>query len=669
MSRKAILPVVRCLRLLTLFSFVAAAETAQATQLWSQGDPSAEEQAALEWLNAVRRDPVTTLTRILDLANSDPIIAGFLRAQEPVTAAQLQDRLTGAYAVAKVNSTQFPGSSAITQAPLAFYPLLQTRAQALGGQAKPAETDFPAQRPPPTYIYPVPAFGIGLVNGPDNVFAGPDATGGTAHFGPVGANYTQISQANLYAPYITGREWALTLLTTPGSGSPPPLFLSQGDPIPGFTLGHTRMVGLSITGGRNGSRVLTLYQGSNEFLTASDLPFGNVDTVFVTGVAYRDSNRNGVYDPGEGLGGVRITPDRGNWSAVTSASGGYAIPVASNSGDYRFTASGGPLRDAMAAIAVGSDSLKVDWVVPATAVVLPPQVSVAASDGTAQLTGLSTRGLVQSGANVLIGGFVIAGEAGAQKRVLIRGVGPSLQTVGVPANECMPATQIEVFDAGRQRIAANNGWTSNADVGMAAADAAAYVGDFALTNWAGGGGDSALVTTLSPGAYTVIVSPAPGLPEDFQSGRVGLVEIYDLTPDDGSRFVNISSRAFVGTGHGQLIVGCTVSGSGHKRLLIRGIGPTLTRNFGLAGALPGPALTLFDSANRPLALNTDWSNSEQTTQIRDLAPASGAFPSPEDAADAALLVRAGPGNYSAVVAAKPETTLTGIALVELYETP
>ena len=652
-----------------LFLLIHGSGSAQSPQLWSQGDPSAEEQAALEWLNAARKEPVATLTRILNQANSDPVIAGFLLAQQPVTAAQLQAQLSGTYAEAKANSAQFPGSSAISNAPLVFYPLFQARARALGAQSSPPATDFPALRPPPAYIYPVPSFGSALMNGPDNVLTGPNATGGTAQFGPFGANYAEISQANLYAAYITGREWALTLLTTPRSGSPPPSFLVQGDPVPGFTLGHRRMAGLSITGGQNGGRILTLYQGSNEFFTVSDLPFGNTDTVFITGVAYRDANGNGAYDPGEGVGNVKVTTDRGNWSAVTSASGGYAIPVAVNSGDYRLIATGGPWRDASATVTVGSDSVKVDWVAAGATPVLPVQVPVAASDGAAQLTGLSTRGLVQIGANVLIGGIVLAGDTNVKKRVLIRGVGPSLQTVGLPPSQCVPATQLVVFNAAGQQIAANNGWTTAADSGVAVADAAAQVGDFPLTNWAGGGGDSALVTALSPGAYTVIVSPAPGLPEVFQIGHVGLVEIYDLTPSDGSRFVNISTRALVGTGFGQLIVGCTISGSGHKRLLIRGVGPTLAQTFGLANALPHPALTLFDSGGHPLAGNADWNNSEQTNQIRDLALACGAFLSPEDATDAALITRVVPGNYSAVVAAQPSTILSGIALVELYETP
>ena len=239
---------------------------------------------------------------------------------------------------------------------------------------------FPSQRPPPAYVYPVPLFGPGLLSGPGNVFSGPDATGGTASFGPVGANYASVSQASLYAPNIGPREWMLTQLTgSLGSWSPPPGFLSQGDSLPNLTLGHTRMAGISISAAQGTGRTLTFFRASSEFLSSSDLPFGAAGTVFITGVAYRDANSNGAYDPGEGLAGITITTDRGAWYAVTSASGGYSIPVPANSGPYRLTAAGAPLDGAVSSATVGSDSVKVDWVLPAAAAALPRAMSHASA--------------------------------------------------------------------------------------------------------------------------------------------------------------------------------------------------------------------------------------------------------------------------------------------------
>jgi hypothetical protein len=62
---------------------------------------------------------------------------------------------------------------------------------------------------------------------------------------------------------------------------------------------------------------------------------------YLTGVVYQDSNHDGCYDPGEGLAGVTITPSSGAYYAVTSASGGYTIPIDPNAtGTLTVTASG-----------------------------------------------------------------------------------------------------------------------------------------------------------------------------------------------------------------------------------------------------------------------------------------------------------------------------------------
>ena len=255
---------------------------------------------------------------------------------------------------------------------------------------------------------------------------------------------------------------------------------------------------------------------------------------------------------------------------------------------------------------------------------------MAAPDGACQLVGLSTRGLVQSGYDMLVGGFAISGPATTPKKLLIRGVGPSLQTVGFPAAECLPATQLSVF-SGTTALAANSGWTTSPDGGAAVTQAAIQAGDFPLLNWAGGGGDSALVISLFPGTYTVAVAPAPGTPPAFQTGHVGLVEIYDLTPRDGSRLVNLSTRGLVGPGDSQMIVGCTVAGTGHERLLIRGAGPALAVGYSLTGTLADPTLTLYDGSSQALGANDNWSVSPKPIRSALWGPRPAPFLSPKGA--------------------------------------
>ena len=49
--------------------------------------------------------------------------------------------------------------------------------------------------------------------------------------------------------------------------------------------------------------------------------------IFIVGTVWQDINGNHQYDPGEGIGSVSVTPDQGDYYAVTGDSGGYAIPV------------------------------------------------------------------------------------------------------------------------------------------------------------------------------------------------------------------------------------------------------------------------------------------------------------------------------------------------------
>ena len=67
-------------------------------------------------------------------------------------------------------------------------------------------------------------------------------------------------------------------------------------------------------------------------------------TAYITGVVYQDQNGNNAYDAGEGLGGVTITPSAGTYYAVTSASGGFVIPLpTTGSGTLTIAAAGGGL--------------------------------------------------------------------------------------------------------------------------------------------------------------------------------------------------------------------------------------------------------------------------------------------------------------------------------------
>ena len=48
---------------------------------------------------------------------------------------------------------------------------------------------------------------------------------------------------------------------------------------------------------------------------------------FFVGTVWADRNHNHIYDPGEGMAGIRVDLDRGNYFATTGQAGGYAVPI------------------------------------------------------------------------------------------------------------------------------------------------------------------------------------------------------------------------------------------------------------------------------------------------------------------------------------------------------
>jgi hypothetical protein len=93
---------------------------------------------------------------------------------------------------------------------------------------------------------------------------------------------------------------------------------------------------------------------------------------FIVGTAWEDTNSNNQYDPGEGLAGVTVMPDKGTYFAVTGNSGGYAIPILAND-TYTVTFSGGDLSDTITrAVTIGSSSVLLDLEYEAESSTPPP---------------------------------------------------------------------------------------------------------------------------------------------------------------------------------------------------------------------------------------------------------------------------------------------------------
>lgn len=90
----------------------------------------------------------------------------------------------------------------------------------------------------------------------------------------------------------------------------------------------------------------------------------DLDARFLTGVVYRDLDKNGAYSVGEGIPGVMITTSVGSHHTVTSASGGYAVPVAGASeSTLLVTMQGGGVPTSQRSVSwTGLRNVKVDFV-------------------------------------------------------------------------------------------------------------------------------------------------------------------------------------------------------------------------------------------------------------------------------------------------------------------
>jgi hypothetical protein len=125
-----------------------------------------------------------------------------------------------------------------------------------------------------------------------------------------------------------------------------------------------------------------------------------------------------------------------------------------------------------------------------------------------QLANLSTRGFVQAGNNVMIGGLILGGGTGAN-RILARALGPSLSQFGV--QNALPDPTLGLFDSQGTLLNFNRDWRQIQEAEILATG-------LAPSNNL----ESALIQLLPPGNYTAIVDGAGG------ATGVALVEVYNL---------------------------------------------------------------------------------------------------------------------------------------------
>jgi hypothetical protein len=276
-----------------------------------------------------------------------------------------------------------------------------------------------------------------------------------------------------------------------------------------------------------------------------------------------------------------------------------------------------------------------------------------AEEAPARLGNISTRALVQTGEDVMIGGFIVQGTG--TKRVMIRVIGPELTPFEVTGAMADPT--LELHDGTQALIARNDNWQTTIIGGIITSDQTSSIQSSGYAP--GEARECAIVADLPAGNYTAIVHGVNN------TTGVALVEVYDLSPETNSTLSNISTRSFVQTGDNVMIDGFIARGTATKRVIIRAIGPELTQ-YGIANVLANPTLELHDGTGALIASNDNW----QTTIIggiitgNQVSGIQNSGHAPTAANESAIIANLPPGNYTAIVRGVNNTT--GVALVEVY---
>jgi glucose/arabinose dehydrogenase len=260
-----------------------------------------------------------------------------------------------------------------------------------------------------------------------------------------------------------------------------------------------------------------------------------------------------------------------------------------------------------------------------------------------QAMNISTRARVETGDNVLIGGFIITGSAA--KKVVIRAIGPSLSQHGL--SDVLADPTLELHDGNGALLQSNDNWQD--DPSQASQISASGLAPSSNL-------ESAIIATLQPGSYTAIV-------RGKNSGQgIALAEVYDLDPAANSQLGNISGRAYVQTNDDVMIGGFIIGNNiGATEVIIRAIGPSLS-GHGLSNVLADPTLELRDGNGALLQSNDNWQDDpDQAARI------SAANLAPSNSLESAIWASLAPGNYTAIVRGKNNGV--GIGLVEVYSFP
>lgn len=277
----------------------------RAQQLYSHGDPTPEEQQLLEYINRARANPTEEGIRLATTTDT---------------------RVSSAYTYFKIDrnllKTQF--ATYPERPPLAFHAKLITAARNHCNDMK--QNNFQGHY------------------GTDGSNPGQRMTkAGYTNVGAWGENVAAYSESTWHAHCGLNVDW----------GEQNQIELGHRHNIMNFAGSDVvyKEIGIGAIAGAGGGQVGPL-------IVTQDLTY--TAEVYILGVVYKDKNNNGFYDIGEGISGVTITPSRGNYYAVTSTSGGYAIPMKGTTGSVTITATGNGINE-VKSVSLSNENVKVDF--------------------------------------------------------------------------------------------------------------------------------------------------------------------------------------------------------------------------------------------------------------------------------------------------------------------
>jgi len=264
----------------------------------------------------------------------------------------------------------------------------------------------------------------------------------------------------------------------------------------------------------------------------------------------------------------------------------------------------------------------------------------------------------------LIAGLWIAGNS--PKTVLLRAAGPSLKPYGVTNPLANPV--LSLYNTSNQNLLTAKSWGGSSALAEIFAQVGAVPFDPASA-------DAAVVTTLAPGGYTVLVADGGGA---ASTGGVAVAEVFDADSNPlslGQRINALSGRGEV-TASNTLIGGFWIDGGTSKTVLIRGAGPALTGQ-GVPNALQAPVLNVYDVNGKLIATNQGWGTQASVSgspypaadegTVANAIAASGAYAFVPSSNDTAVVLTLPPGGYTAQISGAGGTS--GNAMFEIFEVP